>query len=424
MRAKKIDLENFPTSQSAQNMLATVPPGFYDQSYVGKWLYQVMGLEFDDAERLIAEELPLQFFPETATWGLMYHELKWGLPVRDYLSYDERRKLIYEKRDQRAPMTPYRIETMLANVTGFWANIADIHDGGKYGYNVSHPNTFIAVFVGDGSLNTKAVKRLLDSAKQSHTTYTIIDRMDTVLDCTTLEQMLLRNINIKAAVPFWRAALLDGSGYLDGSMLLDSMREYDLILGLMYRQGEFYTPQSIDLSRMRIWLQYGVTEQYTGLKSRQEMAVYFWPALRLDGSVLLDGSEALDWSRQDWPAAIKYRLGQLFTQNEAIIRLLRIPLKTELSEDYACGRVEYDGEVHFWTTLKLDGSAKLDGSELLDKSRQPWPVSAAVASTTPRISEEMEDVTLITRKDLAYLNGSLRLDGTRILDSEYHKEAI
>lgn len=424
MRAKKIDLENFPTSQSAQNMLATVTPGFYDQSYVGKWLYQVMGLEFDEAERLIAEELPLQFFPETATWGLMYHELKWGLPVRDYLSYDERRKLIYEKRDQRAPMTPYRIETMLANVTGFWANIADIHDGGKYGYKVSHPNTFIAVFVGDGSLNTKAVKRLLDSAKQSHTTYTIIDRMDTVLDCTTLEQMLLRNINIKAAVPFWRAALLDGSGYLDGSMLLDSMREYDLILGLMYRQGEFYTPQSINLNRMRIWLQYGVTEQYTGLKSRQEMAVYFWPALRLDGSVLLDGSEALDWSRQDWPAAIKYRLGQLFTQNEAIIRLLRIPLKTELSEDYACGRVEYDGEVHFWTTLKLDGSAKLDGSELLDKSRQPWPVSAAVASTTPRISEEMEDVTLITRKDLAYLNGSLRLDGTRILDSEYHKEAI
>lgn len=424
MRAKKIDLENFPTSQSAQNMLATVTPGFYDQSYVGKWLYQVMGLEFDEAERLIAEELPLQFFPETATWGLMYHELKWGLPVRDYLSYDERRKLIYEKRDQRAPMTPYRIETMLANVTGFWANIADIHDGGKYGYKVSHPNTFIAVFVGDGSLNTKAVKRLLDSAKQSHTTYTIIDRMDTVLDCTTLEQMLLRNINIKAAVPFWRAALLDGSGYLDGSMLLDSMREYDLILGLMYRQGEFYTPQSIDLSRMRIWLQYGVTEQYTWLKSRQEMAVYFWPALRLDGSVLLDGSETLNWSRQDWPAAIKYRLGRLFTQNEAIIRLLRIPLKTELSEDYASGRVEYDGEVHFWTTLKLDGSAKLDGSELLDKSRQPWPVSAVVASTTPRISEEIEDVTLITRKDLAYLNGSLRLDGTRILDSEYHKEAI
>lgn len=423
MRAKKVDLENFPTSESAQRMLASVTPGFYDKSYVGKWLYQVMGLEYDEAEKLIAEELPLQFFPETATWGLMYHEVKWGLPVRDYLSYDERRKLIYEKRDQHAPMTPYRMETMLANVTGFWANICDIHDGGKYGYKVSHPNTFIAVFVGEGSLNTKAVKRLLDAAKQSHTTYTMIDRVDTVLDSSTLEQMLLRNINIKAAIPFWRAALLDGSGHLDGSMLLDSMREYDLRLGLMYRQGEFYTPQSVDLSRLRFYLQYGVSEQYTRPQVRQSMAVYFWPALRLDGSVLLDGSEGLFWSRQEWPASIKYRLGQFVTQNDALIHRLRIPLRAELSESYA-GRMKYEGEVHFWTTLKLDGSAKLDGSELLDKSRQPWPVAAAVAVSAPRMAEEMENVTVITRKDLAYMDGSLRLDGTRILDSEYHKEAI
>lgn len=423
MRVEKIDLENFPTSESAQNMLATVTPGFYDQSYVGKWLYQVMGLELDEAERLISEELPLQFFPETATWGLMYHEVKWGLPVRDYLSYDERRKLIYEKRDQRAPMTPYRMESMLANVTGFWANICDIHDGGKYGYKVGHPNTFIAVFVGDGSLNTKAVKRLLDSAKQSHTTYKIIDRMDTVLDNTTLERFIVQNINIMAAVPFWRAALLDGSHRLDGSMLLDSMREYDLILGLMYRQGEFYTPQSIDLNRLLLHLQYGVTEQYTGLRARQEMAVYFWPALRLDGSVLLDGSEKLHWSRQEWPTAIAYRLGQAVTRSDAIIRRLRIPAKTELAETYT-GRLRYISEVVFWTMLKFDGSAKMDGSELLDKSRQPWPVSTAVASTPPRIAEEIGDVTLITRKDLAYMDGSLRLDGTRILDSEYHKEAI
>ena len=64
MRAKKVDLENFPTSESAQRMLASVTPGFYDKSYVGKWLYQVMGLEFDEAKKLIAEELPLQFSPK------------------------------------------------------------------------------------------------------------------------------------------------------------------------------------------------------------------------------------------------------------------------------------------------------------------------------------------------------------------------
>ena len=91
------ELELFPTSESALKMLSYVTPGFYDKSYVGKWMFQVMGLEYDKALKL-AEELPEQFFPETATWGLCWHEIKWGLPVQENLSYQERRQAIYEKR--------------------------------------------------------------------------------------------------------------------------------------------------------------------------------------------------------------------------------------------------------------------------------------------------------------------------------------
>ena len=43
-----IDLEHFPTSQSAQRMMSRISP-IYGKSYVGKWLFQVMGLEWDDA---------------------------------------------------------------------------------------------------------------------------------------------------------------------------------------------------------------------------------------------------------------------------------------------------------------------------------------------------------------------------------------
>ena len=71
---EKFDLESFPTSISAQRMMSYVTSGFYDRSYVAKWMYQVMGLEYDEAERL-ATELPEPFFPETATWGLKYHEM-------------------------------------------------------------------------------------------------------------------------------------------------------------------------------------------------------------------------------------------------------------------------------------------------------------------------------------------------------------
>ncbi len=50
-----------------------------------------MGEEMGDA-RAIIDELPLQAFVETATWGLRYHEEKYGLPIRENLSPDERRK--------------------------------------------------------------------------------------------------------------------------------------------------------------------------------------------------------------------------------------------------------------------------------------------------------------------------------------------
>ena len=47
MEKEKFDLEAFPTSESAVRMLSYVSQGFYDSSYVGKWLYQVMGMEYD-----------------------------------------------------------------------------------------------------------------------------------------------------------------------------------------------------------------------------------------------------------------------------------------------------------------------------------------------------------------------------------------
>ena len=193
MDGEKFDLEQFPTSESAKRMLSYVTPGFYDNSYVGKWLYQVMGLEYDDARKL-AEELQYQMFPETATWGLMYHEIKWGLPVRTNLSYEERRQLIYQKRDYKAPMTPYRMETYLKNATGFDVFVADCHDSGIYNFQPAHPNIFKAYFTGEGTLDSKAAHEMLAKLKQSHTTYIVNDYSSFEIDNRELEKMLLKNI--------------------------------------------------------------------------------------------------------------------------------------------------------------------------------------------------------------------------------------
>lgn len=208
------ELEQFPSSESARKMLSYVTQGFYDKSYVGKWLFQVMGLEYDEAVRIL-EELPKQFFPETATWGLMYHEIKWGLPVREHLEYEERRRLIYQKRDLKSPMTPYKMEQYLKNAVGFEVHVSDVNDAGKFGFLPEHPNVFKLDFIGDGTLDAATVKTMVNRLKQSHTSYLINDRIIIVLDNRKLEKSTMPGMTIRARFFFWKDKAVDEGWKLD-----------------------------------------------------------------------------------------------------------------------------------------------------------------------------------------------------------------
>ena len=103
------DLENFPTSETAKRMMSRVSP-IYDQSYVAKWLYQVMGLEWDQV-REVMDSMWEQPFLEQATWGLRYWEQAYGLDTDETKSYEERRRLVAAKRSAQFPMNPARFET-------------------------------------------------------------------------------------------------------------------------------------------------------------------------------------------------------------------------------------------------------------------------------------------------------------------------
>ena len=162
-----IDLERFPWSDSANRMLTYVTKGWYDKSYVGKWIYEVMGRELDLATVHI-EELPYQMFIDTATWGLKYHEIKYGLPVREDLSYEERRRLLREKKNTKAPMTPWRMEQILKGVTDYDVQVHDCNEPGHY---FSHPNIFSVQLEGETEVELGEVKSKVDKLKQSHTVY-------------------------------------------------------------------------------------------------------------------------------------------------------------------------------------------------------------------------------------------------------------
>lgn len=49
-----MDLENFPTRESAKDMLSMVSP-IYDRSYVGKWIFQVMAAPMELARETVED---------------------------------------------------------------------------------------------------------------------------------------------------------------------------------------------------------------------------------------------------------------------------------------------------------------------------------------------------------------------------------
>lgn len=176
-----MDLENFPTSESAKRMLESVDSGgFYDNSYIGKWIFQVMGLEMDEARQII-EELPYQAFPETATWGLRYHEQKYGLPVRNDLSYEERRHRICQRISVIGPMTPYKMEYYIWTRLGLVSEVSDVHDSGSFNFKPDHPNKFLVVIKQkneNADINYDSVENLVKQIKQSHTAFFLEHRQE------------------------------------------------------------------------------------------------------------------------------------------------------------------------------------------------------------------------------------------------------
>ena len=151
------DIEKFPTSPAAVRMMSRISP-IYDRSYVGKWIFQVMGLDMD-ATRLRFEELRMQAFPETATWGLVYWEQRYGITPASGQTLEERRRAVLLKRNSREPINPKKLERIIQTMTGMEATVTE---------NVA-PYTFTVEIHSDGrEIDFDAVMPKLKRIKPSH----------------------------------------------------------------------------------------------------------------------------------------------------------------------------------------------------------------------------------------------------------------
>lgn len=156
-----MDLEKFPTSSTAQKMLEMVSHGFYDDSYIGKWIYQVMGAELDVMGARV-EDLPYQAYVDTATWGLRYWEQLYGIETDESLTYAERRAEIHAIEAVGMPINPERIRTTIERFTGRPVEVEEINS--EYRFKV-------IIFQGENIVNWKRIAAWLDKAKPAHLSY-------------------------------------------------------------------------------------------------------------------------------------------------------------------------------------------------------------------------------------------------------------
>lgn len=111
-----VDLDKFPTNETAKRMLSRVSP-IYDKSYVGKWIFQVLGQETGIAWDIV-KSLRKQIFLEQCTWGIRYWEERFGIIPDESKDLETRRGAVMAKRVYGRPRSPAVMEEILSAFSG------------------------------------------------------------------------------------------------------------------------------------------------------------------------------------------------------------------------------------------------------------------------------------------------------------------
>lgn len=155
-------MQDILASESGQRMIDYVSR-IYGESYVGLWLFQIIGTVMDELEQM-GQELMQQTTPITATWALDYYEEEYNLPKDSSLSLMQRRNRIVGYKMTRAPFNPQRICDAVANRLGV-RNVELEENTGK--------NQF-TVFVRESVERAERAREVIDELKPAHLIYELV----------------------------------------------------------------------------------------------------------------------------------------------------------------------------------------------------------------------------------------------------------
>jgi len=400
-----MNIENFPTSEAAKRMMGYITGnGFYDRSYVGKWIFQVMGIEMDEARRIIEDELPYQAFPETATWGLRYHEEKFGLPIRENLNPEERRKLILDRRDTKAPITPWRLEKMVNSVLGCDVKVVDIHEPDN---KITHPNTFVVYLEGEGEFSLQKGIDKINDAMQSHTSYELHVRLAVFV---LVEDILFNRMTVRLPITWW-GATWDGEYPFDGSIYFNARQP-----PYFFMTVPLEVPNIIKIDNLRISHRVTKISEYGDLlmKIVHRIPITWWGA-SFDGRYLFDGEALLNAVRPPDFRTVTYHFDTDHAE-EVLFEYAKISA-VEIKNENKYKVRDVHRASFLWPdyVITFDGELSFDGKDTFSQDSPP-----KVIAITHRMDAEIgEDfgVSLYVPSKASLFDGVFSFDGTNDFNS-------
>lgn len=158
--------ENTPSAEDIEkykiDLTKYVPPVIYKLPEI-KAIYDAQGTELGSLIYCI-DDIKKQFFIDTATWGLIYWEDKYGIETNLFLSYEQRREILKAKKRGQGTTTKAMLKNAAEAFSGGEVNIIE-HNEGYY---------FTVQFIGVKGIprNMEAFKNMLEDIKPAHLGYT------------------------------------------------------------------------------------------------------------------------------------------------------------------------------------------------------------------------------------------------------------
>lgn len=159
MRNPTALMQQILQSKKAQEIIDWVSP-IYGESYVGLWLFEVIGEALDQVAN-ISNQLLLETSPASTEILINYYEDEYGLPHDTQLTIEQRRQRIMSKIQSRQAVSPYVLEQAITAVLG-GAKVEIIENIAK--------NTF-RVNIQDLVEDSTAARNVLDQMKPAHLQY-------------------------------------------------------------------------------------------------------------------------------------------------------------------------------------------------------------------------------------------------------------